>query len=356
MKNGQSLNKTGNSIRLSSKGTIPFYRSPNGVAILVRYMEEHGVDPDAVLEGSCVLLADLDNPNHMITIEQEFQIIRKVAKMAPDPVAGLVTGRQYHVGVQGKVGAAAISSETLIDAIRLVFNYISLTLSYFHYELKVEGDLAFLEMKEIMDLQEARVFICERELVSIYRIAVDLLNQPVSVKEIRLTYDRPAHAGVYEKIFKCPVFFNSDKYMIVFDSEILFRQLPMSDSLTKKIYEKECGELVENSRSRETVSGRLKCLIMMHREGIPEFGQLAASMNMSERTLRRRLVDEGTSYKKLSAEIRKNKAMELLQASSFSIEQISIMLGYKDLPNFYRAFKLWTGVSPGKFRNSIQAK
>lgn len=345
-----------NPIRLSSKGILPFYRSPNGVAILVRYMEEHGFDPDTILEGSGIRSADLDNPDHMITIEQEFRIIRKVARIAPDPHAGLVIGRQYHVGVQGKVGAAAISSETLIDAIKTVFNYITLTLSYFQYDLKVRGSLAFLEMKELMDLEDARVFICERELVSVYRIASDLLNQPVPAKEIRLAYQKPAYAGIYEEIFKCPVFFNSGGYMIVFDSGMLFRQLPMSNRLTKKIYEKECSELAESSRARETVVNMVKRLIMMNQEGIPDFGQLAASMHMSERTLRRRLADEGTSYTELSAEIRKNRAIDLLQSSSFSIEQISLMLGYKDLPNFYRAFKSWTGVNPGSFRGDSASK
>lgn len=342
------------SIQLSSKGILPFYRSPSGVAILVRYLEEHGMNSEKILAGSGVRLSDLDNPEYMITFEQEFQIIRKVARMAREPFAGLVIGRQYHVGVQGMVGAAAISSETFIDAIRTVFNYITLTLSYFKYTLKVRGNLAFLEMKELMDLQDARVFICERELVSIHRIASDLLNQPVYAKEIRLAYQKPEHSDLYEEIFKCPVFFDSGQYQIIFDSEALFRQLPMSNKLAKKIYEKECGELAESSKARETVVDMVKRLIMVHQDGIPEFGQLAASMRMSERTLRRRLVDEGTSYKKLAAEIRKNRAMDLLKSSSFSIDQISIMLGYKDLPNFYRAFKTWTGLSPGKYRNSIR--
>jgi AraC-like DNA-binding protein len=100
----------------------------------------------------------------------------------------------------------------------------------------------------------------------------------------------------------------------------------------------------------------VKRLIMMNQEGIPDFSQLAASMHMSERTLRRRLADEGTSYTELSAEIRKNRAIDLLQSSCFSIEQISLMLGYKDHPHFYRAFKSWSGVNPCSFRGDSASK
>jgi AraC-like DNA-binding protein len=73
-------------------------------------------------------------------------------------------------------------------------------------------------------------------------------------------------------------------------------------------------------------------------------------MNISPRTLRRRLIGEKTSYKSLVEDIRKNKAIDLLQTTTQSTQQIAAELGYSDLSNFYRAFKRWTGRNPGFYR------
>jgi AraC-like DNA-binding protein len=106
--------------------------------------------------------------------------------------------------------------------------------------------------------------------------------------------------------------------MIIFDRGLLSLPLPMSNPIARKTYEKECQQL---------------CLL-----------------NISPRTLRRRLTEERTSYKSLVADIRKRKALDLLQTTSVSIARIAAELGYSDLSNFYRAFKRWTGKNPNMYR------
>ena len=73
-------------------------------------------------------------------------------------------------------------------------------------------------------------------------------------------------------------------------------------------------------------------------------------MNVSSRTLHRRLSSEGTSYKEILAEIRKTKAIELLTETLAPVESIAMDLGYSDVTNFYHAFKSWTGKTPISYR------
>ncbi|OQA26315.1 MAG: HTH-type transcriptional regulator GadX [Chloroflexi bacterium ADurb.Bin344] len=86
---------------------------------------------------------------------------------------------------------------------------------------------------------------------------------------------------------------------------------------------------------------------------MPNFYQLARRMNIAPWTLKRRLSAEGTSYKQLASDILKNKAIHLLQTTDLSLEQIATELGYGDLANFYRAFRKWTGRTPGSYREKI---
>jgi len=357
---GQEMNmnkpsKT-DSIHLISSDTLPYFRSVNSMAILARYIEKRGFDVKALLTGTGIHPGDLDNPEIFVTPEQELAVMRKIIKLVPEPEIGLIIGQQYHVGVQGKLGAAAIFSNTGLEAITMFFKYIALTLTYFQYKLTVKDKLAFVRARELIDLKELRVFACEREFVSIYRIVSDILKAPVPINEIRFAYPKPAYASAYEDVFHCPVRFNAPEHMIIFDSRLLAIPLPMSNPIAKKTYELECKQMCQRLKVKETMTDQVRQEILFKKESFPSFSELSRHLNISPRTLRRRLTDERTSYKSLSADIRKKKAIELLKTTDYSVEQITTELGYSDLSNFYRAFKRWTGKNPGFYRKGVSAR
>jgi AraC-like DNA-binding protein len=345
------MNKTfkADSIHLISSSTLPYFRSVNSLAILASYVEKQGIDVKVLLAGSGINPRDLDNPDIFVTPGQELSIMRKIINLVPDPKIGLIIGEQYHVGVQGKLGAAAIFSDNGLEAITMFFKYIALTLTYFQYELAVKNELAFLTIKELIDLKDLRVFACEREFVSIYRIVSDILKAPVPLNEMKFAYPKPAYAAYYEEVFHCKVKFNSPDHMIVFDRKLLSMPLPMSNPIAKKIYEQECMQLCQRLKVKETMTDQVRQEIIFKENSFPSFTQLSRHLNISPRTLRRRLTDEKTSYKSLVADIRISKALDFLKTTTYSIEQIATELGYSDLSNFYRAFKKWTGRTPGSY-------
>jgi len=339
-----------NFIHLISSGTLPYFRSVNSLAIMARYVKQQGVDVKILLAGSGIHPNDLDNPDIFITPEQELTVMRKIIKLVAAPKIGLNIGKLFHVGVQGKLGTAAIFSDTGLEAITMFFKYIALTMTYFQYELTVKENLAFVIARELIDLKELRVFACEREFVSIYRIVSDILNAPVPLNELRFAYPKPAYASAYEEVFHCPVRFNAPEHMIIFDSRLLSIPVPMSNPIAKKIYEQECNQMCQRLKVKETMTDQVRQEILFKKESFPSFSELSRHLNISTRTLRRRLTDEKTSYKSLVAAIRKTKAVDLLKTTDRPVEKIAAELGYSDLSNFYRAFKRWTGKNPGFYR------
>ncbi len=337
-------------LHLFSGKTLPMHRSVNTLAVLAHYASLMGIEKISLLKGSGIKPRDLDDPDVLVTPDQEISVMRNLVKLVPDPKIGLIIGLHYHIGVIGKLGAAVISSNLLLDAIKLLFKFTELMMTYFHFDLTVKGGLAFVRMDELVNEKDIRRFMCERELASIYRISSDVIGIPVRYHEIKLAYPKPSYASYYEAFFQCPVEFNADNHLLVFDSKYLFHQLPMANSLTRKIYEKECRQLSLRIKQQETITKRIHQEIMFHQNGLPNFDQLARYMNMSPRTLNRRLSEEGTSFRDLLSGILKKKAIHLLQTKTLPIEQIAAELGYNDLANFYRAFKRWTGHNPGHYR------
>ena len=352
----KTMNKSSetDSIHLISSGTLPYFRSVNSLSILARYIEKQGIDVKTLLAGSGINPRDLDNPDIFVTPEQELTVMRKIITLVPEPKIGLIIGQQYHVGVQGKLGAAAIFSDTGLEAVTMFFKYIALTLTYFQYEMRIKDNLAFVKARELIDLKDLRVFACEREFVSIYRIFSDILKAPVPLIEIRFAYPKPSYAAFYEKVFHCAVSFNAREHMVIFDSRLLSIQLPMSNPIAKKTYEQECKQVCQRLKVKETVTDQVRQEILFKEESFPSFNQLSQHLNISPRTLRRRLTDEKTSFKSLVADIRKKKAIDLLKTTNDTIERIATELGYSDLSNFYRAFKKWTGHTPGKYRTKAR--
>lgn len=336
---------------LISRTALPPYRSVNTVTIMVRFMETQGFDAAALLAGSDIHVSALDDPDFIITPVQEFHVMRNIVRLSPDPKIGLDIGRLYHVGIYGTPGAAAMSSSTLLDAIRIAWTYMALTFTYFHYDLVVKGGLAFLTMKERIDLKDLRIFISERDVAHLHRMALDLLRTPAATfQEIRFAYPKPAYAAAYQDFFGCPVRFDAGEHAIIFDSQYLFMPLPMADPLSKKKFEEECKPLPLRMQAQDTVTDRVRHAFMYQRERLPSFSQLARSVAISPRTLRRRLTQEGTSYKLLASEVLKKKAIDLLEKTSYPIDQIAMELGYNDRANFCRAFKAWTGHNPSYYR------
>jgi AraC-like DNA-binding protein len=186
--------------------------------------------------------------------------------------------------------------------------------------------------------------------MSVYMMASGALGSPLVLNEIRLAYPKPDYASYYQKVYNCPVTFNAEENMISFDKSFLFRPLPMANPLARNAYEKECKRVYLRLKERGTTLDKIRQELMFQEDGIPSLEQLARHLNISPRTLRRHLTAEGTSYKALVNNMRRDKAIDLLNTTNYPIEKIAIELGYSDVPNFYHAFKIWTGTTPSTYR------
>lgn len=337
-------------IHIKSKGTLSVLRPINNVAVFVRAAEEYGINPKDILVGSGIKMSELDDPLRIITTEQEIMVARRLAQLAPPKICGLDLGIHHHLISKGKLGMAAMCCETGLDALKFMLDYIDLTSTYFQYDLTADGKKGRVRMKGLVKLDDFGIYVFETEAVSLYTICAMILDNGHVFDEMHIAYPAPAYAARYEKIFQCPVFFDASEHQLLFDASLLYKPLKHANPLVLKVLEQECRQLCQRLNERATVREKIRHELMFLEEDYPTLDQLAQRINMPERTIRRKLTAEGTSYKDILSAIREQRALAMIAAKNLSMKKIAEKLGYSEVASFYHAFKTWTGKTPANYR------
>lgn len=339
-------------LQLSTKPYLIAYRSLSGIAVLCRLMAQEGLAAEKLLAGSGIRIQDLNDPDIMVSPEQELAVVRRTIALSSIPELGIVSGFQGHVGVNGTLGMAWMCCDTLLDVFQMAFQYIDLTLTFFQHSLAVLNDRVRHRLKETIMLDGLQYFVGEREIASIVRMLSDVLNKSFKPAEIRFAFPRPDYAAVYQRFFDCDVYFDAGHHEIVFEKKWLEYSLPKSDPLMKKKYETECRQLSRRYEECKTTADAVYQVILSFGEVYPKIGEVASRVSMSPRNLRRKLTAEGTSYQKILNNVRRVHACRLLKNTNDSIENIAAKIGYSNTANFYHAFNRWVGQTPGEYRAS----
>ena len=174
-----------------------------------------------------------------------------------------------------------------------------------------------------------------------------LTGQRFDAHSVWFRHAEPYYADKYREHFHCEVLFNKP-YDALWGS-VGFLELPVL-SASPKYHAKIKEQASEHLQSIETVSAAIKSLIL---SGLPEeisVEEVSRALNLSERTLQRKLAEEQTNFKALKQTVRKEEAIRLLETTKLSIEQIAFNLGYEQRSSFSAAFLRWTGVTPVKWR------
>jgi AraC-like DNA-binding protein len=140
------------------------------------------------------------------------------------------------------------------------------------------------------------------------------------------------------------------RHELVVDRAALDAPLPQADPVTAAALERQCAELLDRRRARSGVAAAVRAKLLADLAAPPSMDEVAASLHVDARTLRRRLADEGTSFRALAGEVRGTIATELLRASGLTVQEVAARLGYHDAAGFSRAYRRWTGTTPGRAR------
>ncbi|MEH6588184.1 MAG: AraC family transcriptional regulator [Halioglobus sp.] len=196
-------------------------------------------------------------------------------------------------------------------------------------------------------------------LLMMYRFYSWLIGRELPLEEVQLRAAAPESTEHYEELFGCPVRFNMDNSGLVMTRQLLQHPVAQNEDSLREflrlapyplVKRDTPGELKKLSRKIEQV------LVNAGPDNLPTAGGVASMLNVSPRTLHRRLTAEGTSFQQLKDTFRRELAVHYMQRDELSIDAIAAVMGFQDNSAFYRSFKKWTGTSPGQYRQQLQTK
>ncbi|MCX5377812.1 AraC family transcriptional regulator [Streptomyces sp. NBC_00091] len=196
-------------------------------------------------------------------------------------------------------------------------------------------------------------FLTECVLAIWHRLSSWLVGRRIPLAHASFAYPPPPHEGEYGTLFDCPVRFGAERTEAVFDAHWLTAPLVRDDAALDAMLRRAPFDLLSRPEYGTTVAEQVRRTLTRRLRGaprLPELGEVAAGLAVSPATLRRRLHQEGTSFQQLKDHVRRDAAIAGLAESGEPIAELAARLGFSEDTAFHRAFRRWTGTTPGAYR------
>ena len=268
----------------------------------------------------------------------------------------MLGAEQYSPGDYGLVGFVAMNSTTLGEAVRHAVRYLGLWTDEPGIELGNDGTLTIAYRTRFADRLGLRL-ATEATPAELLNGARLLTGQRITPLGVRFSHPAPADTSAHRAFFGCPVEFNAPDIAMQLDPADLALPLPRADaqlgaylrSLANQALEQRGGsEPGELGRIREIIAEELQ-------RGVPTLGVVAKHLAVSERTLRRRLEAEGSSFRLLLDRTRAELAETYVRDKRLPLSEVAFLLGFSEPSAFHRAFKRWTDSTPSAWRARANA-
>lgn len=326
-------------------------RSIVSAQLLTRLAMERGLDLDGCLRDTGIAANMLGDPNAEITAGQELQLIRNMLRgLGPVPGLGLDAGLRYHLSSYGIWGFAILSSPTFRSACEIAVRYLGLSYAVAKYRLEKRGRDVLLVLDDSDVDEDLRQFLVERDFAAWANAAWEMRPGGFPARSAQFRFPRPAYAWRFDKLCGVRPSFDAPINGVLLDAATLDTPLPQANPTMARMCEEQCRQLLARRRVRAGFAGQIRDRLLRSPGEIPSLDAVADELHMANRSLRRRLDEEGTSFRALVNEVRQTLAEELLTSTNMKLSEIADRLGYTEPAAFITAFRRWKGLSPSEYR------
>jgi AraC-like DNA-binding protein len=278
----------------------------------------------------------------------------EVERRSGDACAGIHAAEQIEWGHFDVVDYAIGTAGDLASALRLLARYFRILNSVTEFALAEAPD--GLRVERWMTGDET--LIMPRHAAEFSLACTVLRLRQASAREwvpavVTLRHPPPTGRGEYRRLFGCEVRFGEPRDCFVVRRTDLATPMKAADPALAALVERHARDLLERlPRGRACVGDLRRVLARELAGGGPTIERAAEALGLSRRSLQRRLSEEGTTFSTILDQMRRELAQSYLRSPEMSIGEIGFLLGYSDVTAFQRAFKSWTGQSPGAYRVS----
>lgn len=317
----------------------------------VSFMEHRGVKRHTILANTGITDDMLENPDASLSMHQVMDLLRQADWLMTDERAAFEFGQQLDLPSHGLLGFAMLGQENPRRLVSMIVQYLRVGLPLMDMELESTGSTFRIRLSDTWGVGDLRPCLTKIYMGSIHRISCQVCSH------FNFQFDFSTTASLEDWQLLAP------EGEFEFDAPVSQVTMPLSGAPTHRS-EANLEFLVARTRHHRK-PGNLEAdetamqvrELIMSQPGRPcTTENIARRLDISPRTLRQHLASAGTSFRELRNEIRESFATLYLKDTNVPLESISEKLGFSDQAGFTKAYRSWTGTTPGDVRRQARSK
>ncbi|MEZ4888110.1 MAG: AraC family transcriptional regulator [Chitinophagales bacterium] len=328
------------------------------IAHIIQFAAKQGADQRILLDLVGRGMYELNNDELMFEAGIYNAVIEKALQLTADACLGLHLGEYLSLSAAGLIVQIVQSSRTVEEALKYMVEFANLGCQAMPFQLKEKQDEWELSLhpnpiwaaqspQAVRHTMDGTVAFTLREFHTLTR-------QQYYPNRIHFAYSRPSQMEEYERLFKCPIYFNQPFTAFYLDKKHIAEPVITSDYYLLQILVQYAEQKLMSLQTEGKFSTIVRqSIVNLLKPQFPTIEQVASNLNISVRTLQRRLKEEDLTYKNVLDNLKRQFAVEYLKNKALSVKEVAYLLDYADASSFIRSFKRWTEKSPEAYRQVL---
>lgn len=323
------------------------------VRVLLNAAKRRQLSTATMLSVAQINPAHIDIPSARIAPEQLGLCIEWLWQQTQDELMGLGC-ESMNLGVFSLAAKYGLVAESLREALFRMTKFYGTVSNAVSFSLEENGDEAAIKIALSHDEAEHDHILTEFLLIVMHRYCSWLVGRFIPIHSACFSYEEPEHSAEYQLMYATVCEFSKDKNALIIPSELLGLPIIQNKGSLAEYLEKLPADWFKRQHYRmQAASQVMRAFQQSVQLKHTQITDIASAMNITDRTLRRRLAREGANFQRLKDQFRRDKAIQLLSKSDLSISNIASELGFTEPNAFTRAFKQWTGSTPTSYRPQL---
>ncbi len=314
-----------------------------------------GLDAQSILNKADIGLELLSEPKARVYPDKMAKLLRVLANDLQDECLGQ-DDKRCMPGTFETLCQLIIHSSSLKDALIKGTRFYSLFDMAIQPEFNVDAQSGAIVINQRRPSLNKHHYMTEFHLVLWHRLSCWLTGKRIPIEVADFRYSRPPHADEYRYFFYGEQRFNQPENLIRIENKYLDLPIIRNEQDLEELMKEAPYAFLVKPNNTASINAQIRQILERSPENeMPDFESIAFQLNTSTQTLRRRLKEEETSFQEIKDQVRRDIAIYHLGQNKFSINEIALKVGFTEPSTFHRAFKKWTGVTPGDYRQAENA-